>query len=101
MSVTYRRTVSAGPAFAEGAGSAQVVPRPKRRPRYRLRRYGMEALAIVFGLLIAVWSILPIYNMVIISIDSHDDVFSGAIWPEHPSLESFRVVVTEDFWHLP
>jgi multiple sugar transport system permease protein len=100
MSVTYRRTGSANPAFAGGAGTAQVVPRPKRRRRYRLRRYGMEALAVAFGLLIAVWSILPIYNMFIIALDSHDDVFSGAVWPEHPSLESFRVVVTEDFWYL-
>jgi multiple sugar transport system permease protein len=100
MSATYRRTVGANPAFAGGSGTAQVVRQPKRRPRYRLRRYGMEALAIACGLLIAAWSILPIYNMVIISIDSHDDVFSGAIWPEHPSLESYRVVVTEDFWYL-
>ena len=35
-----------------------------------------------------------------IALDSHDDIFSGAIWPEHPSLESFRVVVTQDFWYL-
>jgi multiple sugar transport system permease protein len=100
MSVTYERTVSSGPAFAGGAGGTRAVRQPGRRRRYRLRRYGMEALAIVFGLLIAVWSILPIYNMIIISIDSHDDVFSGAIWPDHPSLESYRVVVTEDFWYL-
>jgi multiple sugar transport system permease protein len=35
-----------------------------------------------------------------IALDSHDDVFSGTIWPEHPSLDAFRVVVTEDFWYL-
>jgi multiple sugar transport system permease protein len=98
MSVTYHRTGSANPTL--GAGTQQAVRRPARRRRYRLRRYGMEALAIAVGLLIAVWSLLPIYNMVIIALDSHDDVFSGAIWPENPSLESFRVVVTEDFWYL-
>ena len=100
MSVTYGRTVSTNPTFAGGADTTQAVRRPARRRRYRLRRYGMEALAIAVGFLIAVWSILPIYNMVIISLDSHDDIFSGAIWPENPSLESFRVVVTEDFWYL-
>ena len=67
---------------------------------YRLRRYGGEAVAIVVALAVAAWSIMPIYNMVMISLDSHDDIFSGQIWPEHPSLESFVVVVTEDFWYL-
>ena len=38
--------------------------------------------------------------MVMIALDSHDDIFSGQIWPEHPSLESFKVVVTQDFWYL-
>jgi multiple sugar transport system permease protein len=60
----------------------------------------VEALAIAFGLVIAIWSLLPIYNMWMIALDSHDDVFSGTIWPEHPSLDAFRVVVTEDFWYL-
>jgi multiple sugar transport system permease protein len=67
---------------------------------YRLRRYAGEAVAIVVALGIAAWSIMPIYNMVMISLDSHDDIFSGQIWPEHPSLESFVVVITEDFWYL-
>jgi multiple sugar transport system permease protein len=38
--------------------------------------------------------------MIMIALDSHDDVFSGAVWPANPSLESFRVVFTEDFWYL-
>ncbi len=67
---------------------------------YRLRRYSTELLCAVIGFIILVWSVLPIYNMVMISLDSHDDIFSGQIWPEHPSLESFKVVVTQDFWYL-
>ena len=50
--------------------------------------------------LIAVWSITPIYNMWKIALDSHDGIFGGSIWPEDPTLESFRVVVTQDFWYL-
>ena len=52
------------------------------------------------GFVIFVWSVTPIYNMVMISLDSHNDIFSGTIWPEHPTLESFEVVVTQDFWYL-
>jgi multiple sugar transport system permease protein len=97
MSVTSRTDSGfAGAARATAAPAA----RRKARPRYRVRRNAMEALAIAFGLVIAVWSLLPLYNMLMIALDSHDDVFSGTIWPEHPSLESFRVVVTQDFWYL-
>jgi multiple sugar transport system permease protein len=92
---TFARTGAAG----AGTGTAQVVRR-KRQPRYRLRSQGMEALAIAFGILLAIWSVLPIYNMWMIALDGHDDVFSGAIWPDNPTLESFRVVVTQDFWYL-
>jgi len=67
---------------------------------YRLHRYMVEAVCMVLGLLLAIWSIAPIYNMWVIALDSHDDVFAGAIWPEHPSLHSFVVVVTQDFWYL-
>jgi multiple sugar transport system permease protein len=67
---------------------------------YRLRRYAVEAACMALGFVILVWSLTPIYNMVMISLDSHDDIFSGTVWPESPSLESFRVVVTQDFWYL-
>ncbi len=67
---------------------------------YRLRRYAVEAACMALGFVILVWSITPIYNMVMIALDSHDDIFSGSVWPENPSLESFRVVVTQDFWYL-
>ena len=67
---------------------------------YRLRRYAVEAACMALGFVILVWSLTPIYNMVMIALDSHDDIFSGTVWPENPSLESFRVVVTQDFWYL-
>ncbi len=38
--------------------------------------------------------------MWLIALNQHADIFSGAIWPEAPTLEAFRVVVTEDFWYL-
>lgn len=73
---------------------------PPRRPRYRLRRTVKETGAIILALVLVIWSLLPIYNMVLMSLDAHDDIFSGAIWPPAPSLESFRIVWTEGFWYL-
>ncbi len=67
---------------------------------YRLQRWGVEGLCLLLGAVLLIWTVLPIYNMFQIALDSHDDIFSGDLWPEHPSLESFRVVLTQDFWYL-
>ena len=83
--------------------SATTAVRRDRRRRlpYRLQRYcGRRRHAWCSASCSLVWSLAPIYNMWMIALDSHDDVFSGTIWPEHPSLDSFRVVVTQDFWYL-
>jgi len=97
MSVTTRTD----PSFVGRADvAAPAAVRKKSKPNYRLRGYGLEVVAVAFGLLLAFWSILPIYNMWMIALSSHDDVFSGALWPADPTLESFRVVVTQDFWYL-
>jgi multiple sugar transport system permease protein len=80
--------------------SATVARRKHSRLHYRLNRWSVEAFSLVLGVALVIWSVTPLYNMFIIALDSHDDVFSGALWPENPSLESFRVVVTQDFWYL-
>ncbi|HET6606160.1 MAG TPA: carbohydrate ABC transporter permease [Rhodopila sp.] len=80
--------------------SATVAPRRHSRLRYRMNRWTVEAASIVLGVVLVVWSVTPIYNMIVIALDSHDDIFSGSLWPENASLESFRVVVTQDFWYL-
>lgn len=72
----------------------------RSRRHYQMRRYASETMALLLGLVLLIWSVTPIYNMVVIALDSHDDIFSGAVWPDAPSLESFRVVVTESFWYL-
>jgi multiple sugar transport system permease protein len=67
---------------------------------YRMQRRFGEAVAMLFGLVLLIWSLTPIYNMWMIALDSHDAIFSGTVWPDSPTLESFRVVITEDFWYL-
>jgi multiple sugar transport system permease protein len=72
----------------------------RRRPNYRLRRNLTEAAAVVFALVLIVWTLAPIYNMVFVSLQSHGDVFTTSIWPARPSLQSFWIVLTEGYWYL-
>jgi multiple sugar transport system permease protein len=81
--------------------SATLGVRRIRSPLfYRLQRYGVEAMCLALGFILVVWSLTPIYNMCKIALESHQGIFNGSILPEEPSLESFRVVVTQDFWYL-
>jgi multiple sugar transport system permease protein len=72
----------------------------RRRPRYRLRRNLIEAAALAFAVVVLIWTLTPIYNIVMVALESHGDVFTNDIWPAKPSLESFWIVATEGFWYL-
>jgi multiple sugar transport system permease protein len=62
----------------------------------------------VLGIVLLIWSLLPVYNMLLIALDPEEGEieFAGNLWPPEPSLEGFIDVVTqearylEDFWHL-
>lgn len=74
--------------------------------RARLRRVAVEAGSVALAVILLVWSLLPIYNMVLIALDPADGnvEFNGNLLPWTPSLDSFvRVVsgadgVFEEFW---
>ena len=72
----------------------------RRRPRYRLRRNLGEAAALALGVVVLIWTLTPIYNIVMVALESRGDVFTNNIWPASPSLESFWIVVTEGYWYL-
>jgi len=86
------------------AGGRVIVRTPGRSIAspivYRLQRWTVELLCVVLGFALLFWSLAPIYNMWNIALSKHDDIFTGGLWPAQPSLESFRVVVTQDFWYL-
>jgi multiple sugar transport system permease protein len=77
------------------------------RPRYRLRRVLAEATSVTLGVVLLIWSLAPVYNMLLIALDPEDGEieFEGIIWPPDPTLKSFHAVLTqgywllEDFWH--
>ena len=73
---------------------------PRNRPRYRHRRLWAKAGGIGLGVGLLIWTLLPVYNMVLIALDSDADEFTGSIWPPDPDFSSFASVWTEDYWLL-
>ena len=85
---------------------ALAPSRPARRPNYRRRRALGEAGAMMVGVVLLIWWLLPLYNMVLIALDPNGATeFAGYIWPPAPTLDAFKTVLfqrysyLEDFWH--
>jgi multiple sugar transport system permease protein len=75
--------------------------RPAPR-HYRRRRALIEACSVTLGIVLLIWSLLPIYNILLIALDPEEGEveFTGNIWPPEPSLDSFRVVLMQDDRYL-
>src|SRR3984893_8188689 len=77
------------------------------RRRYRLRRVLTEAGSVMLGIGLLIWSLLPVYQMLLIALDPEEGEieFTGNLWTPGPSFDGFRDVVMqearylEDFWH--
>src|SRR3982751_4942114 len=46
------------------------------------------------------WTLLPIYHIFLFSISSKDSAFSGALWPDHPTLRNFGTVFRQEHFYL-
>ena len=87
---------------ADTRSAAAVAARPAERMRRAARRwrYLSNAGAAVVSVVLLVWTLAPLYNMIMVSLEHEGDVFSDHLWPPHASADSFRVVLTESHWYL-
>jgi multiple sugar transport system permease protein len=71
----------------------------RRRP-HSLRRFVLDGAGLVLAIGLLIWTLVPVYNMLLIALSEDGDEFSGAVWPSDPTLESFRAIWTEGHWYL-
>ena len=64
------------------------------------RRRLADAGAVLLGVFLLIWTLAPIYNMVLTAVQEKEDVFSTNVWPPSPTLDSFRAVFSESYWLL-
>ena len=71
-----------------------------RGRRARRLRWWKEAGALGVAVLVLIWTLVPVYNIFMVSLESKGDVFTETIWPARPSVESFWIVITQGYWYL-
>jgi multiple sugar transport system permease protein len=81
---------------------ASAATRPSERMRRTARRwrYLTNAGAAVLSAVLLVWTLTPIYNIVMVSFEAEGDVFSDHLWPPQASANSFWIVLTQGYWYL-
>jgi multiple sugar transport system permease protein len=88
-------TTTADVTLAAPARSAERMRRVARR-----WRYATNAGAAVLGVIIVLWTLIPLYNMVAVALEAEGDVFSDHLFPPKPSGHSFWIVLSQGFWYL-
>ena len=75
-----------------------------RLPRFR-RGLVSRIVSAAFGIVLLIWTLLPVYNMLLVALDEDGDEFTGAIWPGNANLDGFAALWNEDsfllehFWY--
>jgi multiple sugar transport system permease protein len=79
-----------------------AVPTSAARARSARRRlrWWKEAGALGVAVLVLIWTLVPVYNIFMVALESKGDVFTDTIWPAKPSVDSFWIVITQGYWYL-
>src|SRR5512141_1921934 len=64
------------------------------------RGFATEAKLLLIGIPVFIWTMLPIYHLVLFAISPKDQAMSGQLWPDHPTLHNFEVVFRQQHHYL-
>jgi len=59
-----------------------------------------EAKLLLIGIPVAIWTLLPIYHLVLFAISPKEQAVSGKLWPDHPTLHNFSMVFHQQHHYL-
>ena len=59
-----------------------------------------EAKLLLIGIPVLLWTLIPIYHMVLFAISPRDSATSGKLWPDHPTLQNFDFVFNQKHFYL-
>jgi multiple sugar transport system permease protein len=65
-----------------------------------LRKITTEAKLLLIGIPVALWTLFPIYHLLLFAISTKDEAFAGKLWPDNPTLHNFAVVFRQDHYFL-
>ncbi|MFY8087865.1 MAG: carbohydrate ABC transporter permease, partial [Rubrivivax sp.] len=64
------------------------------------RAVSKEAQLLLVGIPVLLWTLLPIYHLVLFAISPRDKATSGRLWPEDATLQNFSTVFEQKHFYL-
>ena len=68
--------------------------------RITLKTVTTEAKLLLIGIPVLLWTLIPIYHMVLFAISPRDQATSGRLWPKNPTLDNFTFVFGQKHFYL-
>jgi multiple sugar transport system permease protein len=65
-----------------------------------MRRVTAEAKLLLIGIPLAIWTLLPIYHLLLFAISPKDQAMGGQMWPDSPTLRNFEIVFRQEHHYL-
>ena len=59
-----------------------------------------QILLVPLAAVVLVWTLLPLYHMLVLSLTPTSQTFAGKLWPDAPTLGNYVTVLTEDDYYL-
>ena len=59
-----------------------------------------EAKLLLIGIPLFLWTMIPVYHLVLFSISPRDSATSGRLWPKEPTLQNFNFVFHQKHFYL-
>lgn len=66
----------------------------------RTRKLLDEARLLLIGIPVALWTLIPIYHLVLFAVSPRDTATSGRLWPDNPTLQNFDTVFNQKHFYL-
>jgi len=67
---------------------------------WSLKSVATEAKLLLIGIPVVLWTLIPVYHMVLFAISGKDSATSGRLWPKQPTLDNFRIVFHQKHFYL-
>ena len=64
------------------------------------RSVATEAKLLLIGIPVLLWTIIPVYHMLLFAISPRDQATSGRLWPKDPTLQNFSHVFHQQHFYL-
>lgn len=66
----------------------------------RWRAVTTEAKLLLVGIPVLLWTVIPVYHMLLFAISPRDQATSGRLWPKEPTLQNFGHVFQQQHFYL-